>query len=78
MDMSFNNEERQESSSGLVIRVRAGKIRKQGSIPGDDYAFVSSPKYSETLMAHPIPIHCGTWDVFLRDTTSVKISLTCI
>jgi len=36
MDMLFNNEERQESSSGLVIRVQAGKLRKLGSIPGED------------------------------------------
>jgi hypothetical protein len=66
--MLFNKEERQESSSGLVIRVQMGKLRKQGSIPGEDEAIVSSPKYSEALKAHPIPIQCGTWDVVLRDT----------
>ena len=49
VDILFNNEERQKSSSGLVIRVQVGKLRIKGSIPGEDQALVSSQKYSEAL-----------------------------
>jgi hypothetical protein len=58
--MLFSNKDRQESSTGLVIRVQVGKLRNWGLIPGKDKVLFSSAKYSEILKAHPVPIQCGT------------------